>query len=331
MLGLEKDLLVGVDLGGTKVAAGVVDRTGHLLTKATRDTHAERGAEAVAATIADAVAAALAQIKDGDARLLGIGAGVPGLADVDAGVVLFAPNLGWQDVPLAALLRAHRPVPVYLDNDANAAALGEQWVGAGRGVKDMILLTLGTGVGGGLIFDSRIYQGAAGYAGEIGHMAMSQDGPLCGCGRRGCLETYASATAVIREAREAIERGEETTIKALADASPKGLEARTVFRAAAQGDAVAQRIVDQLVRYLGIAIANLVNLLNPEMVVIGGGVAAAGDQLLMPLRAEVHGRALSGPAHSAAIIGAQLGNDAGIIGASSLVLRGRSDRYHVNV
>lgn len=328
---MDKDLLVGVDLGGTKIAAGAVDRSGRLLSKATRDTQAERGAEAVAATIQEAIAAALAQVKDGDARLLGIGVGVPGLADVDAGLVLFAPNLNWQSVPLAALLRTHREVPVYLDNDANAAALGEQWVGAGRGVKDMILLTLGTGVGGGLIFDGQVYQGTAGYAGEIGHMAMTEDGPLCGCGRRGCLETYASATAVIREAREALERGEETSIKALAAASSRGLEAKTVFVAAAQGDKVAAAITDKLVRYLGLAIANLVNILNPEIVVVGGGVAAAGDQLLVPLRAAVHRRALAGPAQSAAIIGAQLGNDAGIIGAASLVIRGRSDKYHVNV
>lgn len=328
---MDKDLLFGVDLGGTKVAAGVVDHQGQLLAKATRDTRAERGPEAVAATIHEAVDDALAQVKDGAQRLAGIGIGVPGLADVDAGVVLFAPNLNWNNVPLAALLRQYRQVPVFLDNDANAAALGEQWAGAGRGVKDLILLTLGTGVGCGLIFDGQIYQGTAGYAGEVGHMTMTEDGPLCGCGRRGCLETYASATAVVREAREAVERGEETMIKALADASPKGLEARTVFLAAAQGDAVAKRVVDGLVHYLGLAVANLVNILNPEMVVIGGGVAAAGEQLLAPLRQEVHRRALAGPSQSVAIIGAQLGNDAGIIGAAALVLKGRSPKYHINV
>lgn len=328
---MDKDLLVGIDLGGTKVAAGVVDHKGQILAKAARDTRPERGPAAVVAIINEATEAALSQVKDGSSRLAGVGIGVPGLADVDSGVVLFAPNLRWDNVPVAAMLRQHREVPVYVDNDANAAALGEQWVGAARGVKDMILLTLGTGVGSGLIFEGRIYQGAAGYAGEVGHITMDENGPLCGCGRRGCLETYASATAVIRQAREAIEAGRETSIKALAEASPKGLEARTVFMAAAQGDAVAQGIVDSLVRYLGLAVANLVNILNPEMVVIGGGVAAAGEQLLTPLRREVHQRALAGPGQSAAIIGAQLGNDAGIIGAASLVLRGRSPKFHVNV
>lgn len=317
----DKQYAIGVDLGGTKLAVGVVGPDGRILARAERPTDVAGGVEAILADTRRAVNEALGVLGKGLGDVAGVGIGAPGPVEPGDGVVIIAPNLGWRDVPLGKLMQSGFGIPARVDNDANAAALGEQWCGAGRSVSDMVMVTLGTGVGGAIITHGAMYHGAHGYAGEIGHMTILEDGPLCGCGNRGCLETLAAAPAIARIAAEVIDAGRATRMSELAVANPGGLEAKIVFEAAREGDPEALGIVNQVARYLGIGLANLANILNPEMIVVGGGVSRAGDLLLDPVREEVRRRALRGP-DRVKVVRAELGNDAGIIGAASLVWRG---------
>lgn len=313
---------VGVDLGGTKVAAGVVDGQGRLLSRVHRATEAARGTAVVLDNITRAVAEALARVP-GQVReqVAGVGVGAPGTVDYATGAVRFAPNLRWHEVPLRDLLAARLGLPVRVDNDANCAALGEQWAGAARGKAHVLLVTLGTGVGGGLILGGEVYRGAGGFAGEVGHMAVVPDGPRCGCGQRGCLEVFASARAVAARARELVAAGRGEAIQAAARRLGRAqVDARAVILAAQQGDAEARELLVRAGRYLGSALAGLVNLLNPEAVVVGGGLARAGELLLAPAREEIARRALPAPRAQVALSVAALGNAAGMVGAAGLVL-----------
>lgn len=309
---------LGIDLGGTHVAAGVVEHGGRILARSERPTEARRGLQAV---IGNIVAVAQAAVKQVPVRVEGVGVGAPGTLDVEAGVVRLAPNLGWREVPLKAALEERLGQPTWIDNDANCAALGEQWCGAAKGARHVVMLTLGTGVGGGLVLDGKVFRGASGYAGEVGHMPVLEDGPPCGCGRNGCLEALAAAPAIAGRGRQAAEAGRSPGLLELCKGDTTRISARMVFQAALRADEAAQRVIADTARYLGIATAALVNVLNPAMVVIGGGVSAAGEQLLAPLRQEVLQRAMQGPAQAAQIVQAALGNEAGIIGAASLVWR----------
>lgn len=316
----DKKYAIGIDLGGTKLAAGVVDREGRIVARAERATNVAGGAEGILSDARQVADEALGHLSLGLGDVAGVGIGAPGPVEPGKGVVIIAPNLGWRDVPLGMLMESKFGILARVDNDANAAALGEQWCGAGRGVNDMVMVTLGTGVGGAIIARGAMYHGAYGYAGEIGHMTIIEDGPFCGCGNRGCLETLAAAPAVARMAAEVIDAGRATRMSELARSNPGGLEAKIVFDAAREGDPEALGIVARVARYLGIGLANLANILNPEMIVVGGGVSRAGDLLLDPVREEVRRRALKGP-DRVKVVRAQLGNDAGIIGAASLIWR----------
>lgn len=314
---------LGVDLGGTKVAAGVVSQAGDVIAMAEEATRVETGVEGVIGNIAKAARAALAKVPG--LQIDGVGIGAPGICDAEQGLVVFAPNLKWNRVPVRQLVERELGLPTYLENDANAAALGEQWAGAAKGAQHVVMVTLGTGVGGGLIINGQIYAGSSGYGGEIGHIPVLENGPQCGCGNLGCLETLASATAMGRFGREAVEAGLSPAIARHGAGRPDGIvDAKAVLDAAREGDETANAIIRKVAGYLGFALAGLVNSLNPEKIVIGGGVSRVGELLVGPIREETFRRAMPGPREQAAVVAATLGNEAGLIGAATLVWRAQA-------
>jgi len=310
------DCVVGVDLGGTKILTALVDSRGRILGRV-REATPRTGPEAVVETIVETVRRVLKEGNVEQESLRGIGVGAPGPSDPASGVVFEPPNLpGWHDVPLAQMLTGRLALKATVENDANAAALGEHWMGAGRGIDDLIYITISTGVGGGLIFRGRLYHGVSGTAGEVGHMVIDPTGPRCPCGRMGCLEALASGTAIARDARAAVAEGRPTSLSA-AGAS---LSAIDVARAAREGDPLAREIFTRAARYVGIGVTNLVNLLNPAMVIIGGGVSGAGDLLFAPVRRIVREEAFERPGAAVQIVPAALGDDAGVVGAAAVAL-----------
>lgn len=318
---------IGVDLGGTNLRIAAVDDRGTLLEKVTLGTQVQRGREYVIGEMTDAIRNVSAKYRDrGD--LVGIGIGVPGFIDMDTGTVRESPNLpGWADYPVHQDIEHRLGTKVVLENDANAAAMGEKWLGAGRDVEDMVMYTLGTGVGGGIIVHGRIWHGMKGMAGELGHHAVVPDGHPCGCGSHGCLEQYASATAVVRMAREAIEKG---LSHALANAARNDVEfsAKVIYQLAIQGDKAAQDIFNIVGRTIGIAVANMVNALNLPMYVIGGGVSSAWDAFSPVMFEEIRVRsfiyrvtapeAVRQGEKRTIVTRALLGSDAGLYGAARL-------------
>lgn len=314
-------LALGMDLGGTSIKVGVVTCQGTIVGRGLQLTEAYRGVADVVDNMVKAAKQAMEEAEVTPEDLEGVGIGAPGTCDGPRGIVVSGTNLGWQDVPLAAMVQDALGLPSFLDNDANCAALGEQWCGAGVGSQHMLMLTLGTGVGGGLILDGRIYHGARGWAGEFGHMPVVGNGTPCNCGRRGCLETVASASAIAREAQHLIDADQAPLLAKRAAAQGRIVDARLVISAARDGDPVACQILRTAGGHLGWVVAALVGALNPERVVVGGGVAEAGDLILEPLRVVVRERAMPGPESVVSVIPAALGNDAGLVGAASLVWR----------
>ena len=309
---------LGIDLGGTNVAAAVVDREGTILGRASLPT--PRGAEAVADQMA---AASLAAAEAAGLTLEGVasvGIGSPGAIDPTAGVVKFWSNLDFEDVPLGEMMAARLGKEIWLENDANAAALGEYVAGAGKGSQSMVAVTLGTGLGGGAVLNGKLYTGFN-YAGlEVGHMVIEHGGRPCTCGRRGCFEAYCSATALIKRTREAMEADPNSLLWKLAG-SLEAVNGRTPFDAAAQGDAAAGRVIDEYVDYLGCGIASLVNIFQPEVICIGGGPSAQGETLMAPVRYILNREDYArNNVHRTRLVRASLGNDAGIIGAALLPL-----------
>ena len=307
---------IGIDLGGTNVAAAAVDAEGKILGRASLPT--PRGAERVADQMAAAVHAAVEQggLDFGEAASVGIGS--PGAIDPEAGVVDFWSNLDFEDVPLGRMMAARLGKEIWLENDANAAALGEYVAGAGKGSQSMVAVTLGTGLGGGAVLNGKLYTGFN-YAGlEVGHMVIEHGGRPCTCGRRGCFEAYCSATALIKRTREAMEADPNSLLWKLAG-SPEAVNGRTPFDAAAQGDAAAGRVIDEYVDYLGCGVASLVNIFQPEVLCIGGGPSAQGETLMAPVRYILNREDYArNQLRRTRLVRAALGNDAGIIGAALL-------------
>lgn len=313
--------VVGVDLGGTKIHSVLADHRGQVRAEIVVPTKAEEGLDAVLNTLVDSVAslvkAAGLLLHQKDIR--GIGVGAPGPLDTRSGVVHVAPNLGWRNIPLKSRLETRLNLPVLLDNDANLAALGEQRFGAGERVSPLIYLTLGTGIGGGIIIDHQLYRGASDGAGEVGHMTIEPNGPQCGCGNYGCLEAVASGTAMARHARELIDQGRGGGILVLAGGDPGKITGRLVAQAANGGDEDAREIIAQAGRYLGIGVASLINLFNPAVIVLGGG-AAHNSLLLAAMKQQAERRAFQSLWQAVKIVPAQLGERAGALGAVALVL-----------
>jgi glucokinase len=313
--------IVGVDLGGTNIVAGAMSEDGanHYGVRSIPTT-SEQGAEAVAdrivglveGVILDTIAETNAQGRD----FIGVGVGAPGPLDRERGVVIVAPNLGWRDFPLLDRITERLGMPATLDNDANCATVGEWWQGAARGGRNVVGMTIGTGIGGGLIIDGQLFHGSSDVAGEIGHTTIDLNGRHCKCGNYGCLEAYASGPAIATRAREVLMREETASLlPTLAGGNLDQITAQTVYDAAKQGDAVANEIVRDTARYLGAGVANLLNIFNADVVVIAGGVTQAGDALFVPLQAEVRRRAFRPAVEAARIVPGQLPGTAGVVGA----------------
>ena len=310
---------LGIDLGGTNVAAAVVDQDGTILGKVSLPTP-RTGPEAVADQMAAAARAAAEQAGIGMEEIQSVGIGSPGTIEPQHGLIKFWSNLDFEDVPLAALMEERLNKPIYLENDANAAALGEFAAGAGKGSQSMVAITLGTGVGGGAVLGGKLYTGFN-YAGmEVGHFVIKHGGRLCTCGRKGCFEAYCSATALIKRTREVMEENPDSLLWQLAGSLDK-VNGRTPFDAAAQGDAAAGRVIDEYVDYLGCGVASLVNIFQPEVFCIGGGPSAQGETLMAPVRYILNREDYArNSVHRTRLVRAALGNDAGIIGAALLPL-----------
>jgi glucokinase len=311
-------VLVGaVDLGGTKILSLAVDPSGAVRGEDLRATDAEDGPDAVLGRIAESLLAAVTQAGPA-ARLRAAGIATPGPIDFERGVVVQAPNLpGWRDVPVAERLGAMLSLPVVIENDANAAAWGEFVYGAGRGARHMIYLTVSTGIGGGIVLDGHMYRGASGAAGEMGHIQIVDDGPLCGCGAHGCLEQLASGTAIARRGRDAVAAGRAPLLAATV-AGSDDVSAEQVHEAALQGDAGARAVIEEAARYLGRGLTAFVNIFNPDLIVIGGGASKIGPMLLDPALAEMRRTAMRLPLEHVQIVAAALGGRAGALGAAAL-------------
>lgn len=305
---------IGIDLGGTNIAAGVVDEGQHIVAEVSLPTGAERPAEAVVADICRAAEKAMEKAGITAAHCASVGIGSPGTCDSANGVVVRAYNLGWFNVPVCSMVTARLGLPCRLSNDANCAALAETVAGGAVGCRNMILITLGTGVGGGIIIGGKIYDGMRGAGAELGHTLLVLDGEPCTCGRRGCWEAYSSATALIRQARQAAAEHPESLL-----AGAEEITGKTVFDAADRGDETANAVVDRFCDYLGAGVTNIVNALAPEVILIGGGISRQGERLLAPVRRYVEKNCFGGKDGAIPIIAAaRLGNDAGIIGAAAL-------------
>jgi glucokinase len=315
-------MIVGVDLGGTTTKLAFLNLEGEIKTKWEIPTDNSNEGLNITTNIANAIDEKLNELGISKENLLGIGMGAPGPVNYETGVILNVVNLGWQDnFPLKDRLEAETSLPVMLENDANCAALGEMWNGAGKGAKDLVCVTLGTGVGGGVIANGNIVQGINGAAGEIGHItSIPYGGAPCNCGKTGCLETIASATGIVRIAKEELAKDTTGTGELYKLMTQNGsITAKDVFDTARNGDETALKILDQVSFHLGFAIANIANTLNPEKIVLGGGVSKAGTVLLDSVKAFFDKFAFSSVRESTKITIATLGNDAGVTGAAWLI------------
>lgn len=308
-------MVIGVDLGGMSAKAALLQRAG-LAGKSRVATSANDSPEQTAVALAKLCTAAAEKAGKSMDDVQAIGIGSPGVVDSANGTVVFWSNYQWHDVPLAELVRKYTGKPVFMTNDANAAALGEAKFGAGKNYRDSILVTLGTGVGGGIVIGGELFEGFRSAGTEIGHMVIRKDGELCTCGRRGCFERYASATGLINMTRREMIAHPESSMWKRAG-TPEGADGATAFACAREGDDVAKRVVEEYISYLGEGVVNLVNLFRPEAVLFGGGISAEGENLLAPLREYVYPRIYVSETYARLdLVRAELGNDAGIFGAA---------------
>lgn len=315
--------LVGVDLGGTTTKLAFINQYGEILHKWEIATDTTGGGSKIVTNIAKTIDAKLRESGLPKSKLLGIGMGAPGPVRAQDGMIFEAINLGWRHYPLRDLLEVETSLPTIIDNDANTAAIGEMWKGAGQGSKDLVCITLGTGVGGGVITNGTIVHGKNGAAGEIGHILVEmENGAPCKCGRKGCLETVASATGIVRLATEALSSDStKTSLLFEKIAQGRDLTAKLVSECALANDDLSLGIIRKVCRYLGLAITGIANTLNPDKIVIGGGVSKAGDLIIQPVRETFEQYAFPRVAKSTKILAATLGNDAGVIGAAWLIKR----------
>lgn len=309
--------IVGIDVGGTNIVVGTVAEDGsEILGVVSEPTRAAAGPDEVVNRM---IRLARESIKQAGGRpVAGIGIGSPGPLDTNSGVVLLAPNLGWIDMPLRDRIAAGLGLPATLDNDARCAVFGEWWRGAARGADYVVGLTIGTGVGGGIVLNGEMYHGASDVAGEIGHMTIDSTGRRCSCGNYGCLEAYASGPAIAARAVEGIEAGVETTLPTYVAGDLTMITAQVVYEAAHDGDEYALEVVRDTSKFLGAGVANIINIFNPQVVVICGGVTLAGDRLFVPLRSEAKRRAFKPASDVCRILPGELPGTAGVWGAAAV-------------
>ena len=310
---------IGVDIGGTNVKIALVDEKGVIAYSNSVPTRAEMGYEYTIKNIINTIKDSLKESNNDISNIGGIGFGLPGQIDSVNGIVRLLPNIpGWVEVPLAKIVKDEFNVPVKLDNDVRVATLGELNFGAGKGCQNLVCLTVGTGVGSGIVLNGQLVRGASMTAGEIGHVVVERNnGEICGCGATGCLEAYASGPSVVKMAKDYIAGGKSTKFKEIAAGNE--ITPFMVYEAAKQGDAVAKRIFTIVGEYLGVALVSVVNLLNPEKIIVGGGVGQADDLILDPIREAIKKRCIPTSAAAVEIVPAQLGESAGVVGASILV------------
>lgn len=310
-------MYIGIDLGGTNIVAGVLDEQGNILHKESIKTNAQRPYEDIVRDMAELAktAAKNAGFQPEDAQWVGVGC--PGTCDPEKGSIVYANNLPFANTPLREEFQKHYSVPFYVENDANCAALGEMQAGGAKDTKNSVTITLGTGVGGGVIIDGQIMSGHNHAGAELGHMIIVADGEPCSCGNQGCWEAYASATALIRQTRQAMEQHHDSLLWEVA--GDDKISARTAFDAAKRGDAVGKQLVENYLKYVSIGLLNIITIFQPEKILIGGGVSGEGEYILQPIRDYVAAHDYCKvPEKRTKIMRAQLGNDAGIIGAGFL-------------
>jgi glucokinase len=312
---MDKKFVIGIDLGGTKISGALSDLDGKVLSMETIPTNAHEGDAAVLNRIISVIDKVIETSGKNVEDVRAIGIGSPGPLDSKKGIIIETPNLPFKNFDLVKPIAGRYNIPTYLENDANAATIGEYTFGAGKGMQNMVYITVSTGIGGGAIINGRIYRGSSSNALEVGHTTLMLDGPTCGCGNRGCAEALASGTAIGRQGREAVEAGKKTSLSEYTTVT-----SYEVFKEAEKGDAVASEILDISLTYLGICVANVINSFDPEIVVIGGGVSKAGNIVFDKVKEVVQNRALNPMRNLCKIVPAGLGTDAGVIGAVALAV-----------
>ena len=312
---------IGIDVGGTNVKIALVDDNGKIIYSNSVPTYAKMGYEYTVNNIKQAIKDLMKETNTTPSDIEGIGFDFPGQVDCKTGVVKLAPNIpGWVNVPIAQMIEDEFHIPTRIDNDVRCAALGELKFGAGRGCEHFICITVGTGIGSGIVINGKVVRGATNAAGELGHIKLQMNGgPICGCGDTGCLEAFASGPAIVAMAQEYIKGGKSTKFREMAAVEGGEITPYMVAKAAEEGDPVAKRIFEIVGEYIGIGLTSVINLLNPERVIIGGGVAESGELLLGPIRKTIKERAMVVAGNAVEIVPAQLGNSAGVIGASMLI------------
>jgi glucokinase len=309
--------VLAIDLGGTKMIAAIISQPPKIVARDYSLTLADEGVEAVTGRIFSAIDRILNAQNITPSQLHGIAVAAAGAVDTERGLVTSSPNLpGWRDVPLRDMIKERYKVKTVVINDANAEALGEHQLGAGRGVDNLILVTVGTGIGGGIIINGRLYTGSSGSAGEVGHITIDVNGPRCSCGNIGCWEMFASGRAMAREAKARIRGGEKSILSEMVKGEIEEITTEKIDAAARQGDALALEVISRGATYLGIGMVSLVNAFNPEMIIVGGGVAKMGELLLEPARQVVRERAFKLASGAVRIVPAQLGDDGGVLGGA---------------
>jgi glucokinase len=319
MFGRKEMYCVGIDLGGTNIAAGLVDLDGNIIYKDSVPTQRERQYQEIIKDMAMLAKEVIEKSNVPMEKVKSIGVGSPGTPDCKNGIIVYNNNLNFRNVPIREEMQKYLDLPVYVDNDANCAALAESAAGAAKGTKTSVTITLGTGIGSGIIIDGKVYSGFNFAGGEIGHTVIVVDGEQCTCGRKGCWEAYASATALIRQTKRAAVENPESAINKLVDGDLDKIDAKTAFDAAKLGDETGEAVVKQYIKYIAEGVINVINIFMPEVLVIGGGVCKEGDYLLNPLKEMVKAGVYSKEEiPQTQIKTAQLGNDAGIVGAAML-------------
>lgn len=307
--------VIGIDLGGTKISTALSDFNGNVVSQSIIATDAHEGEAAVLGRIIKTVEDVIENGKVDVVQVKAIGIGSPGPLDAKTGIIITTPNLPFKDFDLVSPIREKFQIPVYLDNDANVAAIGEFMFGAAKGTENMVYFTVSTGVGGGAVLNGKIYRGNTSNALEIGHATVAPDGPRCNCGNIGCLEATSSGTAIGKRAKEALESKVDTSLRKY-----KSVTSAEVFAEAAAGDAVSQDIINNALNYLGIGVANAISIFDPEMIIIGGGVSKAGKIVFDKVQEVVNKRCFKNMAEACKIVPAGLGTDAGVIGAVALAI-----------
>lgn len=317
----DRYFIIGVDVGTTFISTIIMDLSARVLNRYMTPTHVEQRPDEVIGRIIDSLRFIISNSNVDESKILGIGIGMPGLLDSEAGVVLFSPDFGWENINLLKPIRNVFSMPIVMENVTRAMAMGEKWFGAGRNTDIFLYINLGFGIGSAIMIDGELFRGFSGKAGELGHMTVERNGPLCNCGNYGCLEALASANAISKQAKLSIKNGRQSSILELANGDPDKIEAKTVFDAAKNGDALALEIVMQAIEYLGVAIASATNLLEPGLIILEGGVTNAGDILIDNLQKVLNCHTMRYVGRHTRIIFSHMDDNAAAIGAASFLVK----------